>query len=81
MDNLRLCSRNYFDIAINCQNVKFSKLGFADTPCPTTPLLEKAFYPSPGKIAIQANILCDGDKNWNPPEVEQSEILSFKGPF
>ena len=69
------------DIAINCQNVKFSKLGFADTPCPTTPSLEKAFYPSPGKIAIQANILCDGDKNWNPPEVEQSEIQSFKGPF
>ena len=32
------------DIAINCQNVKFSKLGFADTPCPTTPSLEKAFF-------------------------------------
>lgn len=69
------------DIAINCEGIKFAKLGFADTPCPTTPSLEKAFYPSPSKIAIEANILCGGKLNWLPQEVEQTEILSFKGPF
>jgi len=76
-----LASEVISDIAINCENIKCSKMGFADTPCPTTPSLEKVFYPSPKKIAIEANILCDGDIKWSPPDVQQKEILSFKGPF
>ena len=69
------------DIAINCNNIKSKRVGFAETPCPTTPSLEKDFYPNPQIIAKEANILCGGDKNWNPPDVDQQEILSFRGPF
>lgn len=69
------------DIAINCSNISCERMGFADTPCPTTPSLEKDFYPNPKTIAITANNMCDGDNKWNPPEVEQQEIVSFKGPF
>lgn len=69
------------DIAINCKNVKSKRLGFAAVPCPTSPPLEKAFYPNPSKIAKEANILCGGDHNWNPPNIDQPEVTSFRGPF
>ncbi|MAZ79216.1 MAG: alpha-ketoacid dehydrogenase subunit beta [Gammaproteobacteria bacterium] len=69
------------DIAINCQNIKCERLGFVDTPCPTTPSLEEVFYPNPKSIAIKANKMCDGDIKWCPPEVVNKEITSFKGPF
>ena len=69
------------DIAINCENIKCERLGFSDTPCPTTPALEKYFYPNPSSIAITANKMCGGNIEWSPPEVTQHEIISFKGPF
>ena len=69
------------DVAINCEKITCERLGFADCPCPTTPSLEKNFYPNPSSIAKLANKICGGNIEWNPPEVIQHEILSFKGPF
>ena len=69
------------DVAINCKNISCQRMGFAETPCPTTPSLEKDFYPNPKSIAIEANNMCDGDNKWSPPEIIQDEIASFKGPF
>ncbi len=69
------------DAAINCQNVRYDRVGFTETPCPTTPSLEKYFYPNPQSIAIKANMMCGGSEKWEPPKVEQHEIISFKGPF
>ena len=69
------------DVAIHCENISCQRLGFSDTPCPTTPSLEKYFYPNPQSIAKKANEMCGGDSSWSPPEVLQHEILSFKGPF
>jgi len=69
------------DVAINCEGIRCQRMGFEETPCPTTPSLEKAFYPNPQSIAITANKMCGGNGKWSPPEVEQHEILSFKGPF
>ena len=59
----------------------FEKIGFADSPCPTTPSLEKSFYPTPQSIAKKANLLCNGDHDWEPPNINLKEITSFKGPF
>ncbi len=69
------------DVAINCEKITCERLGFADCPCPTTPSLEKHFYPNPSSIAKLANRMCGGNIDWSPPEVVQHEILSFKGPF
>jgi pyruvate/2-oxoglutarate/acetoin dehydrogenase E1 component len=69
------------DISINLGSVKCSKIGFANSPCPTTPSLEKHFYPSPQAIAKKANLLCNGNDDWEPPNINLKEISSFKGPF
>tara|TARA_B100001173_G_scaffold307697_1_gene316686 strand:- start:944 stop:1453 length:510 start_codon:yes stop_codon:yes gene_type:complete len=69
------------DVAINCENIQYNRVGFTETPCPTTPSLEKDFYPNPQSIAMKANQMCGGNEKWEPPEVEQHEIISFKGPF
>ena len=69
------------DVATNCESILCRRLGFPETPCPTTPSLEKHFYPNPQNIAKKANEMCGGDSEWNPPEVVQHEIVSFKGPF
>ncbi len=69
------------DVAINCENIQYNRVGFTETPCPTTPSLEKNFYPNPQSIAMKANQMCGGNEKWEPPEVEQHEIISFKGPF
>ncbi len=69
------------DVSLNVENCISKRLGFAETPCPTTPSLEKYFYPSPQLIAKKANLLCNGDDTWEPPSIILKEISSFKGPF
>lgn len=69
------------DVAINCNNVSCERIGFSETPCPTTPSLENIFYPTPQSIAVKANEMCGGDSKWSPPEQPAKEITSFKGPF
>jgi len=60
----------------------FQRMGFADTPCPTTPSLEAGFYPDAKKIAQTAyQILMPGEKVWQPKKKLEIEEIEFKGPF
>ena len=56
-------------------------LGYQDSPCPTSRILEHSFYPSPETI-LEA---CAGMLKLTLPKnlvmQESSEITSFKGPF
>ena len=56
-------------------------MGYLESPCPTTRVLEDEFYPNPENVAIKANQMCNGDKNWKPEKISREEINSFKGPF
>ena len=63
-------------------NIKFQRMGFAFTPCPTTPKLEEHFYPNAKKIASEAYMLLHpGRKAWQPSGKLKIEEVEFKGPF
>jgi pyruvate dehydrogenase E1 component beta subunit len=62
--------------------IKVRRLGFAPTTCPTSPTLEKAFYPDAGSIAAAAFRLVRPDAP--PYEPDMSVLQSrpvFRGPF
>jgi len=65
-------------------DIKWSakRMGFAPTPCPTTPTLEDYFYPTGQTIAATAYNLINGSpQEWLPePKAELKEV-EFKGPF
>ena len=69
------------DLGINCSNLNLDRMGYLESPCPTTKVLEDAFYPNPESVAIKANQMCDGDKDWKPEKISRDEINLFKGPF
>ena len=58
------------------------RMGFAFSPCPTTPTLEKDFYPDAKKIASLAyRMLSPRKKEWKPSGKLLIEEVEFKGPF
>jgi pyruvate dehydrogenase E1 component beta subunit len=61
------------------------RLGFAATTCPTTPALEKHFYPGPGTIASVACDMVQPDRSaaWVPDEgrAKLAYQQAFRGPF
>jgi pyruvate/2-oxoglutarate/acetoin dehydrogenase E1 component len=58
------------------------RMGFAATPCPTTPSLEDHFYPTGQSIAAAANDLVNGHaQNWYPIAKDELKSVEFKGPF
>jgi acetoin:2,6-dichlorophenolindophenol oxidoreductase subunit beta len=61
-----------------------SRMGFAPTTCPTTPTLERAFYPNPATIAARIHqIVRPAEPNWMP-SVEEAALsyqVQFRGPF
>jgi len=60
------------------------RMGFAPTPCPTTPSLEQAFYPNPVSIAEAAHRLVrPGAPTWHPDEAHavMAHQTQFRGPF
>ncbi len=60
----------------------FKRMGFAFTPCPTAPSLEKGFYPNPFSIAETAAELVFPNKKILIPEKSiKKEEVEFKGPF
>ena len=59
---------------------KFDRLGYAFSTCPTTPSLEKGFYPSARTIASKAFALLN-ESEWIPDEKPELEEREFKGPF
>jgi pyruvate dehydrogenase E1 component beta subunit len=57
-------------------------MGFAPTPCPTTPTLEDHFYPNAQNIAAAANDLVKGSaQGWIPELKEELKSVEFKGPL
>lgn len=64
------------------ENFIFKRMGFAFVPCPTTPTLEKYFYPNAQKIASEAyKILYPKKKAWHPKGDLKQDEIEFKGPF
>jgi pyruvate dehydrogenase E1 component beta subunit len=58
------------------------RMGFASISCPTSPPLEREFYPDARKIAIAAfEMLNPGKKKWEPNAKLIIEEVEFKGPF
>lgn len=72
-------------IAERLPGTRMARVGFAPTTCPTTPWLEKAFYPNPGSIAAAAwKLVRPGEKDMPTPTQERIELAyqtSFRGPF
>jgi pyruvate/2-oxoglutarate/acetoin dehydrogenase E1 component len=61
-------------------DVRVRRLGFAPVPCPTTPALERLYYPTGATIAAAARDLVEGvPTGWVP--VETNDPIEFKGPF
>ncbi len=64
--------------------VRVRRLGFAPTPCPTTPVLERAFYPDPAKIAQAAYAMvrpAAGAWQPDPAAAVLAGEVEFRGPF
>ncbi len=62
------------------RDLRVQRMGFATTTCPTTPVLEKLFYPNAQTIAAAGRDLVEGRRcGWLPKEYPDK--ASFKGPF
>ncbi len=69
---------------VNGKPIKFARMGFAETTCPTTRVLEDMFYPNSKTIAKKAlDVLGRGDVkiDWDNVKIVRAEIDAFKGPF
>lgn len=64
--------------------MQIKRMGYAPTTCPTTPVLEREFYPDPVKIAETAYAMVrPGAAAWEPA-AEAAELAyqaKFRGPF
>jgi acetoin:2,6-dichlorophenolindophenol oxidoreductase subunit beta len=61
-----------------------SRMGFAPTTCPTTPSLEREFYPNPSTIAAGIHRLIRPDAPAWAPSPEHAALayqIQFRGPF
>ncbi len=63
------------------KSFRAARMGFAETPCPTTKNLENIFYPSAKTIAMRAYKLINMKEDWIPVSEEAKEIVAFRGPF
>ncbi len=64
------------------KNITVHRMGFAFTPCPTTPTLEDCFYPNAKRIASKVcEVLSPHRKSWEPSTKLEIEEVEFKGPF
>lgn len=60
------------------------RLGFAPSTCPTTPTLEKLFYPNPASIASAAHAMVRPEAERWEPGAEKAALayqMNFRGPF
>ena len=57
------------------------RMGFAETVCPTSKVLENEFYPNAEKIAEKAFNLLDRMDKFVPKRKLEIEEIEFKGPF
>lgn len=72
-----------FPQGLNGKAIPMARMGFAESPCPTTRCLEDHFYPNGRTIAAKAYRMVrdDNGATWAPPAGVQPEIAEFKGPF
>ena len=71
-----------FPDGLNGKAIPMARMGFADTPCPTTKPLENLFYPNGKTIAERAFRLIDPKGRIDLPEGHEiKEVDEFKGPF
>jgi len=64
--------------------VAVKRMGYAPTTCPTTPILEQAFYADPAKIAKAAYAMVRPGKPAWEPDAERAKLAyqaKFRGPF
>ncbi len=70
---------------VNGKPIKFARMGYADTSCPTTRALEDLFYPNSKTIAKKAIDILGKTKDikvdWENIAIIRTEIDAFKGPF
>ncbi|HXG12149.1 MAG TPA: transketolase C-terminal domain-containing protein [Gemmataceae bacterium] len=64
------------------QEVRVRRMGFAPVTCPTTPALERLYYPDGRTIAAAARDLVEGrPTGWLPDERPDLRDIEFRGPF
>jgi pyruvate/2-oxoglutarate/acetoin dehydrogenase E1 component len=66
------------------QTIVMRRMGYAPTTCPTSPVLERAFYPDAIKIAQAAHAMVRPDAQAWQPDPERallSHQAGFRGPF
>jgi pyruvate/2-oxoglutarate/acetoin dehydrogenase E1 component len=70
--------------ALDGKTIQVRRMGYAPTTCPTTPVLEREFYPDPAKIAQTAYAMVrPGAATWKP-DPERAKLayqVKFRGPF
>jgi acetoin:2,6-dichlorophenolindophenol oxidoreductase subunit beta len=68
----------------NGKAIQIRRMGYARTTCPTTPVLEQAFYPDPAKIALEVHAMVRPDAATWLPDPERAKLayqVKFRGPF
>jgi pyruvate dehydrogenase E1 component beta subunit len=68
----------------NGRPIQVRRMGYAPTTCPTTPELEREFYPDPAKIAQAAYAMVRPEGEAWQPDPERAKLayqVKFRGPF
>ena len=64
------------------RDVRVKRIGFAPTPCPTTPALDEHFYADARSIASGVHAWLRSDSApWSPVASSHAEHIVFRGPF
>ncbi len=63
--------------------VQMSRMGFAPTTCPPSPILESEYYPNPATIAARIYNMVRPNVSWEPDKQRAALAyqLQFRGPF
>ena len=66
--------RRVVERAGNRNPIRVQRMGYAPTTCPTTPVLEREFYPDPTKIARAAYAMVRPTSEWLP-DAQAAQLL------
>ena len=79
--NSSIASTIHSQLTLMGYSGKVKILGYEQSPCPTSRILEQLYYPSPDSILCESIQLLGLDKSSIQSLGVSPEILSFKGPF
>jgi acetoin:2,6-dichlorophenolindophenol oxidoreductase subunit beta len=68
----------------NGKPIEIRRMGYAPTTCPTSPVLEREFYPDPARIAETVYAMVHPDGAVWKPDQERAKLAyqhKFRGPF